>query len=253
MTASEGLLPTVDERFLEWQEREKRKKSLFQRPTVSAPTICLSRQYGCEAYPLAVKIKELYEKISSQKWMIYDLTLVRKALEDVGFSRDVLHFKARRMPHNGSELLDFLFLPHWRPPEQAAYDLLTKHILRISRQGHAIIIGLGAVVVTHELNNCFQFRLEASLDYRIHSIMRRNNLSYAQAFAVVTTNQKRRDRFIEEYLHCHLSSSVYYNIIYNNERSSIDEIAISIVNYVDAHIKKLHAEQRDGVEKFSAA
>ena len=253
MTTSDTWLSTVDERFLEWQEREKKKKSLFQRPTVAAPTICLSRQYGCEAYPLALKIKALYEEKTGEKWMIYDLPLVRKALEDVGFSRDVLHFQARRMPRSGSELMDFLFLPHWRPPEQLAYDLLTKHILRISRQGHAIIIGLGAVVVTRELPNCFQFRLEASLDSRIHSVMRRENMSYAQAFARVTTNQKNRDRFIEEYLHCNLSSSIYYHAIYNNERSSIDDIAGCIVSYVQTRMEQLKLATRNESKKESAA
>ena len=245
-------ISTVDERFQEWLEREKKKKSLFQRPVISAPTICLSRQYGCEAFPLAEAIKALCEKRSGEKWMIYDLTLVRKALEDVGFSRDVLHFRARRMPRSGAELMDFLFLPNWHPPEQLAYDLLTRHILRISRQGHAIIIGLGAVVVTRELENCFQFRLEASLNYRIHSIMRRKGLSYEDAYVCVTTNQKMRDRFIENYLHCNLADSVHYNIIFNNERCSLDEIAEGIARYVDSRMEKLFPPARKD-QKATAA
>ena len=66
---TQQLIPSVEKRISAWKDIKEKKVDL----TESSPAnITISREFGCEGYPLAESLRDLLEKQSGSKWMIYD-------------------------------------------------------------------------------------------------------------------------------------------------------------------------------------
>ena len=100
-----------------------------------------------------------------------------------------------------------------------------KHLVQIATAGCAIIVGRGGAVACQDLKNCFHFRLEGSFGFRVATIARRLELPVAEAEKLVRTQSKLREKFISECLHTDITSSRWYDGVFNNERQSVEAIA----------------------------
>jgi cytidylate kinase len=223
---TDRLIPNVDQRISAWiaiQERLARQA----RPRPK-PTITISRQFGCEAYPLAESLKTELEKRTGESWTIFDKALIERV------SRET-HLSERLLGNLGDEshALDTLatLIPGWRTHSEA-YEVLARYIVRIAQEGNAIIVGRGGAVVTQNLPRCFHFRLEAPFEHRVQSIQRRLNVGPKEAEKIVTEHQKSRERFLETFLHCSIADSRYYNAIFNSSKNALEQIARSILELV---------------------
>jgi cytidylate kinase len=219
---TERLIPSVERRLSAWVNVQER---LSHQPTRKPRlTITLSRQFGCEGYPLAERLQALMEVRSGEPWTIFDRALIERVSSEKQLSE-------RLLGQMGAEghALDVLaaLMPGWHTHDEV-YDTLVRYIVRIAREGNAIIVGRGGAVVTQEFPNCVHFRLEAPHEFRVASIVRRLGVSEAEAAALVTEQQERRDRFIERFLHCSMADTRYYHAVYNTAKSPLDLIAASI-------------------------
>src|SRR5262245_10545494 len=152
--ATERLIPSVERRLSGWVSVRER---LVERPSRPRLTITLSRQFGCEAYPLAERLQGLLEARSGEPWTIFDKALLERVSHETQLS-------ARLLGRGGDEwhALDPLaaFIPGWRL-RNAGDEILARYVVRIARDGNAIIVGRGGAVLTRALPNCVHFRLEA--------------------------------------------------------------------------------------------
>jgi hypothetical protein len=130
------------------------------------PTLTLSRQFGCEAYPLAESLAEALTKRTGQPWTVFDKALIERVSQETRLSEQLL---ARL--GDETRMLDKLAgaIRGWHTHTDA-YEALVRHIVGAAREGNAIIVGRGGAIVAQDLPNCFHFRLEAPLEYRIASI-----------------------------------------------------------------------------------
>jgi len=222
------LIPNVERRLSAWvgvQERLRREPCREPRSTIT-----ISRQFGCEAYPLAERLsKELHER-TTDVWTIFDEALISRASRELDLSESLLGNIGGE-----SQLLDNLanLIPGWHTQNEA-YELLAHYILRIAREGSAIIVGRGGAVVTQGLANCCHVRLEAPLECRVRSIQQRLDLGIDEARALVIDYEANRERFIERFLHCSMADTRYYHAVYNTEKSPLEHIAKSILALLPA-------------------
>ncbi len=84
-----SLFPPIDDRISDWIE-SKRRDQIEHRKRLNCFTITLSREFGCEAYPLAVKLKELLEKSTEEDWNIFDRVLIEKLRVENGLNEELL-------------------------------------------------------------------------------------------------------------------------------------------------------------------
>ena len=217
------LIPSVDRRLSAWlgmQDRLRQPAREEHRPTVT-----LSRQFGCEAYPLAESLAEALTKRTGQPWTVFDKALIERVSQETRLSEQLL---ARL--GDETRLLDKLAgaIRGWHTHTDA-YEALVRHIVGIAREGNAIIVGRGGAIVAQDLPNCFHFRLEAPLEYRIASIQQRLGVSPKEAAALVAEHQGRRERFIEEFLHCSIGETRWYHAVFNMSRSPLPRTTASIL------------------------
>lgn len=214
----EALIPSVAERESAWLRMQER---MTQTPRKLAfPTVTISRQFGCEGYPLAERLQHLLEEASGQSWHLFDKALLEQVALDQGLSRQLLS-------HLGDEshAQDILRSHFGFTTQNDTYAALVKGIVQIATSGRAIIVGRGAAIVCQELKNCFHFRLDGSLAFRAATLARRLGLPLAEAEAMVRTQSKLRENFIKECLHADIAAPQWYDARFNNERLGVDAIA----------------------------
>jgi hypothetical protein len=220
------LLPSIDRRLSTWVSIAE--KSRAQEQKVVHPTITISRQYGCEGFPLAEALKKVFEEKTGEEWNIYDKALLQKVSEEEELSVKLLEGLG-----DMTELLDSLPITiPGRMPHSQMYRRIAQHLIAIAKIGRAIIIGRGGTVVTQGFPNCYHFRLEASFGFRVALMARRLGLTLPEAEVHVKENQEAREKFISKYLNVKTSDHSFFDAVYNNERHSVAEIAWSIFAYV---------------------
>jgi len=219
---TDRLIPSVARRLSAWINVQDHLRE--QAPREPRPTLTITRQFGCEAYPLAERLKETLDARTGEAWTIFDKALIEQV------SRET-HLSEQLFTNLGDEsrVLDALAstIPGWRTHAER-YDLLARQIVRIAHKGNALIVGRGASVVTQALPNCLHFRLEATREHRVASIQQRLGLDPQAADALVREHEQRRERFLDEMLHCSIGDTRYYHAVYDTTRSTIERISASI-------------------------
>jgi len=219
---TDRLIPSVARRLSAWADVQDRLRE--RPPREPRPTLTIARQFGCEGYPLAEWLKETLDARTGAAWTIFDKALIEQV------SRET-HLSEQLFANLGDEsrVLDALAstIPGWRTHAER-FELLARQIVRIARTGNAIIVGRGAAVLTQALPNCFHFRLEATYEHRVASIQERLGLDRQAADALVRENEQRRERFLDEMLHCSIANTRYYHAVYDTTRSPIERVGASI-------------------------
>ena len=221
-----SLTPSIEHRLAAWEQIQYR----LARPSEPRlrPTLTISRQFGCEGFPLAERLKGLCEESSGEAWNIYDKSLVEKVAHDEAISPSLL-----RNLGDISHLLESLGLhPSTHVTQDAAFEKVAKAIVQIAALGNAIVVGRGSSILCKDLQNCFHFRLEAGFDWRVASIMKRLEMGREEAEALVKTNTKLREKFISQCLGENIADLKHYHAVFNNERQSVQEVAAAILAYV---------------------
>jgi cytidylate kinase len=237
---TDKMIPNIEQRMSAWLGIQE--QLLKERPPEPRPAITISRQYGCDGYPLAETLKQMLEEKTGDLWTIFDKALIERVSNDTGLSERLLSTLG-----DVSKPLDEIMgtlMPKWKTHTEA-YRLLARQVIALANQGNVIIVGRGGAFLTQRFPNCFHFRLVAPLEYRIQSIRQRLNIPYAEAKTMVIENEKARDRFIESLLNCSIDDPHYYHCVFNTGKSKIPSIARCILNLTfDPDPASLHRSQK---------
>lgn len=230
--AEKTLVPSIDMRLgtlLEINRRKDEDNASRLRAAKPRPTITISREFGCEAYPAAERLKALLEKRSGQEWLLMDKGLLEEVAKNHNLSEEILQGLGQK-----SRILDEIlatFSSRWKS-EKDHFRLLCKHVVSLAEKGNVIIIGRGSAIITQNMKNCYHFRLFASQAFKIRSISKRLGISDAGAESYIEKQQKQRDAFIRDFLDRDARDMHFYNLIFNNDRNSPERIAQTIAEYV---------------------
>ena len=224
------LVPSIEMRLGSLLEINRRKDESDASRGKIRPTITISREFGCEAYPMTECLKEIMEKKTGQPWAIMDKALLEEVAKHHNLSDEIV----RNLGEKKSRLLDEVlatFSPLWKS-EKDHFRLLCKHVFSLAEKGNSIIVGRGSSIVTQQLKNCYHFRVYASHELKVASIARRLKISKDEAGSVVEKSQKERDAFIHDYFNLDPRDLRFYHLVFNNDKNSPERIAQMIAEYV---------------------
>jgi cytidylate kinase len=193
------------------------------------PTITVSREFGCEAYPMTEKLKSLLEKKTGEPWALMDKALLEAVARNHNLSEEILSNLGAK-----STFMDEVistFTPKWKS-DKDYYRLLCRHIVSLATAGNVIIVGRGASIVTRSMENCFHFRMVASEDFKIKSIAIRLGIALAEAKDLVQNRQKQRDKFMRDFLNADGSDPQCYHMVFNNGKIPGEKIAETIFHFM---------------------
>lgn len=222
------LVPSVEQRLRAYHELSARAKARIEGVPLK-PTITLSREFGCEAYPVAEELVKLAEKATGEQWLLVDISLLDAVAKVHNIREDVM----LSLGHKPRWLDDMFstFSPHWKT-DADYYRLLCEQVVMIANTGNAVIVGLGAAIITQSMKNCFHFRLIAEQNFKVSSIARRMKITKQEAEITVVDQQKERDKIIRKLLDADEHHPLYYHAIFNNGKIRNQQIAKIIAGYV---------------------
>lgn len=230
---SDLMISSIEARIDAWQKiLESKKKEASQKR--KAITITISREFGCEGFPLAEKIKEILEEKTGEKWVIFDRALIEKVAQEVQLSPSEI-----KMIEDRSHFLDiFSSFRSKSVTKGQVFQKVAHYILKVANSGNAIIVGRGGAFITKDLDNCFHFRLVAPFEYRVSSVAKRLEIEESKAEKFVIENSHKREKFLNEFFSKDINDPKYFHAIFNNQKLNLDTIAKCILNCLAEELKK---------------
>jgi len=224
--ALSSLPPEVEHRLAGWEQLQYRLA--HAQGVKLRPSLTISRQFGCEGFPLAEHLKALFEQASGEPWNIYDKSLIEKVSEEQGISIHLL----QRLGDMSRSLEALGLHPSGHVTHDEAFAKVAKRIVEIAGVGNAVIVGRGGAALCANLKNCFHFRLEASFRWRVGSMMKRLEMTETEAEEMVKTGSRLREKFVSQCLGMDITQVSHYDAVFNNERYTTSDIAQAILAYV---------------------
>lgn len=222
------LSPSIEQRMRAYHDLTHRAQTV-KKSAPPKPTITLSRQFGCEAFPVAEELIRRAEEKTGESWLLVDKALLDDVAREHRISPDLMQSLGE-----GPRWIDDVFASfsdRWKG-DTDYYRLLGEQVLMIAATGNAVIVGLGAAIITKALKNCLHFRLIADQDFKVRSIARRMNISRQEAELAVLERQKERDRIIRRVLDADEHDPLLYHALFNNAKLRNAQIASMILGHV---------------------
>jgi cytidylate kinase len=226
------LIPSIEMRLgslLEMSRRREMEKEAQRKSEKHGPTITISREFGCEAFPMAERLQELLEKKSGEKWLLMDKLLLEEVSRNHNLSEELLKKLGEKMSFLDEILATFS--PRWKT-EKDYNRLLCRQIISLANNGNVIIVGRGAAFITQQMEECHHFRLYAPSWFKNNSIAKRLGIPLEEAEEMVIRKQQQRDKFIRDFLNCDAHDLNVYNLAFNNEKNKPEKIAKTIMEYI---------------------
>lgn len=226
------FIPSVDLRIgaLEEYNRVRKHKAAerHKRPK-PRPCITISRQFGCQGYPVAEQLVELMMQQTGEPWVLIDQAVLDEVAQRHNISRDILEGLGEK-----NRLLDDIlatFSPRWTH-SQDCFQLLCRHVVSLAEQGNVVIMELGGAIITRHFEHAWHFSLYGSMTFKTANIAKRYGMELAEAEAFVVKQQKQRDAFTRDFLDRNDRDPLLYNLLFNNDLNSPARIARVIAAYV---------------------
>ncbi len=221
------LFPSVERRIKAYHELSH-KVSGLEGSAPLKPTITISREFGCEAFPVSKELVRLAEKKTGEPWLLVDKSLLDAVAKEHHVPEEIM-LSLGSKPRWFDDMMA-TFSANWKS-DADYYRLLCRQVVMIASAGNAVIVGLGSPVITKNLKNCFRYRLIAEYDFKVNSIARRMKIPKQEAELVVMDQQKERDRVLRKLLNSDLRDPLLYHAIFNNGRIKSRQVARLILDH----------------------
>jgi cytidylate kinase len=228
------FIPSVDARIGALEEYNRRRMvkgtQMAARPMPAAPPcITLSREFGCEGYPVAERLCAIMQRRTGLPWLLIDREVLDEVSRRHNISREVLE----GLGEKNRVLTDVLatFSPRWKTDNEY-FQMLCSHVLSLAAQGNVIILELGGALITRSLERVYNFRIYGTLRFKVDSIATRLCMTGEEAEQLIRSRQRLRDRFMSDFLGQDGHDPTLYDMMFNNTTMSPDQIATAIADRV---------------------
>jgi hypothetical protein len=225
------LIPSVDLRIgglEEYNRRQHTQATSKLNKKKPRPVITLSREFGCEGYPVAEKLCELVSQRTGDKWILIDNAILEEVARNHNISEDILH----HLGENNRLLNEVMatFSPHWKT-DRDYFQLLSSYIISLAEQGNVILVELGGSIITRHIEHSYHFRIYGSARFKTESLAHRLSLPVDEAADLMQRMQKKRDRFALDFLDQNGHDPLLYDLLFNNDRCTPEKIVGMIADY----------------------
>lgn len=215
------------------------------------PVVTISRQSGCSAQRIAIKLSKIltgYSYMSDTKtdaeWKWVDKDIFEEVVDGI-----IEEVKSGGYDDT-DEAVKMLAQVAKAFSNETIYDISDNRLIdtfkgvvcRLACKGRTIIVGRSAGVILREVPNKLNVRLEAPMEWRINRIMQLRDFTQAEAVKYVKEMDGKRDTFIERIIG-RKATNDDFDVIFNYASLQDDEIIDAIVNILKN--KKIVAHYED--------
>ncbi len=202
------------------------------------PVVTISRQSGCSAQRIAIKLSKIltgYSYMSETKtdaeWRWVDKNIFKEVTSEI--MEEIKQGDYDDKP----EAVKMLTKVANAFSNETLYDISDNKLIetfrgvicRLAYKGRIIIVGRSAGVILKDVPNKLNVRLEAPMEWRINRIMQLKELSQAEAVRYVRETDAKRDSFIEKVIG-RKAHNEDFDVIFNYSAMQDDEVIDAIIN-----------------------
>ncbi|MCK5729603.1 MAG: cytidylate kinase-like family protein [Draconibacterium sp.] len=202
------------------------------------PVITISRQAGCSAQRIAIKLSKIltgYSYMSETKtdanWNWVDKKHFSKVVKQM-----IKEIKKGNF-NDAEEATELLNKVAKSFSDETIYDLndtrliktLKGIICRLATEGRNIIVGRSAGVILKDVPDKLNIRLEAPREWRINRVMQLKECSQLDATKYIINMDNKRDSFIEK-VNGRKAENNDFDVIFNYSMIEDDQIVDAVIN-----------------------
>lgn len=189
------------------------------------PFITVSRQFGCEAIPLAFRLAEILNERfrPSISWVSYDRELLSKVAQQLHLQLEIVETLDGRRRDIMTELFNAIL--NVKVDESLVFRKMAEVVRSLAMRGHTILVGRGSHLLTQDLKMGLHIRMEAPLAWRVNRIAEEGQLTLADAEKLVTERGHQRDQFIRTFFVQDPSNPFLHDLTLDTSRFNLDQMA----------------------------
>lgn len=202
------------------------------------PVVTISRQAGCSAQRIAIKLSKILtgfsymsETKTDAKWKWVDKELFTtvvnqmiKEIKDGDYEDD-------------KETINMLQAVSHAFSDETIYDISDEKLIKtlkgvicqLANKGRHIIVGRSAAVILRNVPNKLNIRLEAPTEWRINRVMQLKEYSKKEAVEYISSMDLKRDSFIEKLIGRKAQNNDF-DVIFNYSMLEDDQIVDAVLN-----------------------
>jgi len=222
--------PALEAKLHAWHQMQ-----MIAEKAKPAPCITISREFGCQAYPLAEELTRRFNaRVAGNPWVVIGKQLIEEVSEMSGYTVEQIE-KSQDTPASLKSLFS-MFLDSSRAEETEVFSHMKLVIRTFAERGNCIIVGRGGACVTQNLPNCIHLRLVAPYQFRLQKIMKTHGLNEKDARKYIDLHQKQREDFVRRFTGDDIDNSRLFHLVLNNSRMSVENLATVIEVYLMRYI-----------------
>jgi cytidylate kinase len=197
-------------------------------------TITISREFGCEGFPLANAIAA---KLSTdgEDWTVFSSDMLKAIADKNEYSRELLESLNESYRSQLQQDLDVLLSK--KPSDYSRFKHIAENLKIIGEKGNTIIIGSGGAILAQNQSNFFHVRITATQEFRVKRIATLFKIPESEAATIVEDRNASRRDFIYRFTSKDITDPAYYHLMLRNDHFSVNEMAEIIINAV--RVKKM--------------
>ncbi len=205
-----------------WEKTKGAKEPLTPE---TFPFVTISRQFGCEAVPLALRLGEILNERCRPffTWLAYDRELLDKVAQELKLHRNVVETIDGHRRSEMSELFDAILNP--KISDTVMFRKLAEVVRSLAIRGHTILVGRGSYLITQDLKTGMHIRLTAPRAWRVQRLAHDYELTTHQAAKKVDELTQQRDRFIGTFFAHDPEHPFHHDLILDNSRFNLAQLA----------------------------
>lgn len=202
------------------------------------PVIMISRECGCSAKRIAIKLSKIlsgYSYMSETKtdveWKWVSKEIIEAAAQELEMEpekvRSVFLSEAKNSLHEVTTA--FSTEKIYDADDQHVIDTVRDVVLRLAEVGNFIIVGRSAGAIAKDISQKLNIKLMAPLEWRINRIMQVSNMTRDEAQHYVLEIDRQRELYVEHVNGRKLNNSDF-DVIFNYSTMQDDDIVDAVID-----------------------
>lgn len=205
------------------------------------PIVTITKESGCPSKEIAIELSFLLNEVekiknSNIKWRIINKEIIEETAKELNMKPETLSKIFNKEQRSIiDEVLKSLIETNYRS-EIKVKKTIAGIVESFAREGHSILINMGAAAILKTYSNSFNVMLFAPLEYRISMWMRNSNIDRNDLVRHIRELDRNNIDLIDSFLGKKSDNSIY-DIIINCEKADAREIAEIIFKTME--VKKI--------------
>ena len=185
------------------------------------PFVTISREFGCDARPLAQRLTEILNERCrpSIPWVAYDREVLDRVASELHLARDIVESLDGMRCDEMSELFNSFL--NRKVDEALVFRKMAEVIRSLATHGHVVLVGRGSYMLTQDLKTGLHIRLVAPRGWRVHKVETDRQLSRANAEKIVSDGERERSHFLQTFFVHDPGHPFHHDLIIDSSRFNL--------------------------------